>query len=74
MTLAWRNFLKKKKIRLVVVGTGYFSQFHYDAWQRLGVEIVGICSLDKNEAIKYSKAFDNCRVFLNFEGVLVVPI
>ena len=60
-----------KKIRLAVVGTGYFSQFHYDAWQRLGVEIVGICSLDKNEAIKYSKVFDNCRVFLNFEEMLI---
>ena len=43
----------KKKIRLVVVGTGYFSQFHYDAWQRLGVKIVGL-SLAENEAIKYS--------------------
>ena len=59
----------KKKIRLAVVGTGYFSQFHYDAWQRLGVKIVGICSLDENEAIKYSKIFDDCRVFLNFKDM-----
>jgi predicted dehydrogenase len=61
----------KKKIRLVVVGTGYFSQFHYDAWERLGVKIVGICSLDENEAKKYSHAFDNCKVYLNFEEMIV---
>jgi len=61
----------KKKIRLVVVGTGYFSQFHYDAWERLGVEIVGICSLDENQAKKYSHAFDNCKVYLNFEEMIV---
>jgi len=59
-----------KKIRLAVVGTGYFSQFHYDAWQRLGVEIVGICSLDEKEAKKYSHVFDNCKVFLNFEEMI----
>ena len=61
----------KKKIRLVVVGTGYFSQFHYDAWERLGVKIVGICSLYENEAKKYSHAFDNCKVYLNFEEMIV---
>ena len=61
----------KKKIRLVVVGTGYFSQFHYDAWERLGVKIVGICSLDENEAKKYSYALDNCKVYLNFEEMII---
>ena len=31
-------------IRVAVVGAGYFSQFHYDAWRRIpGIEIVGIC-------------------------------
>jgi predicted dehydrogenase len=56
---------------LVVVGTGYFSQFHCDVWERLGVKIVGICSLDENEAKKYSHAFDNCKVYLNFEEMIV---
>ena len=44
----------KNKIRLAIVGTGYFSQFHYDAWERLNVEVVAICSLNKNEALARS--------------------
>ena len=60
----------KKNIRLAVVGTGYFSQFHYDAWKRLNVDLVGICSLNKDEAIRYSKQFQNCEVFLDFETMI----
>jgi predicted dehydrogenase len=31
------------RVRVAVVGTGYFSQYHYDAWQRMDdVEIAGI--------------------------------
>ena len=60
----------KKNIRLAVVGTGYFSQFHYDAWKRLNVGLVGICSLNKDEASKYSKQFQNCEVFLDFETMI----
>ena len=60
----------KKSIRLVVVGTGYFSQFHYDAWKRLNVNLVGICSLNENEASKYSKQFQNCEVFFDFETMI----
>lgn len=60
----------KKNIRLAVVGTGYFSQFHYDAWKRLNVDLVGICSLNKDEASKYSKQFQNCEVFLDFETMI----
>lgn len=31
------------RLRLVVVGTGFFSQYHYDAWSRIPeVEIIGI--------------------------------
>ena len=61
----------KSKMRISVVGTGYFSQFHYDAWKRLGVKIVGVCSLNKNEATEISELFDNCEIFLNFEKMLI---
>ena len=60
----------KKNIRLAVLGTGYFSQFHYDAWKRLNVDLVGICSLNKDEANKYSKQFQNCEIFLDFETMI----
>jgi predicted dehydrogenase len=34
-------------LKVAVVGTGYFSQFHFDAWRRLpAVKLVGVCSLD----------------------------
>nr|MDJ0613171.1 Gfo/Idh/MocA family oxidoreductase [Rhizobiaceae bacterium] len=38
-------------LRVACVGTGYFSQFHYDAWRRIeAVELVGAASLSKDEA------------------------
>ena len=60
----------KNKIRLSIVGTGYFSQFHYDAWKRLGVEVIAICSLNKNEALERSKQFNNCKVFSDFKTMI----
>ncbi len=34
-------------VRVAVVGTGYFSRYHFDAWRRIaGVELVAVCSLD----------------------------
>jgi D-apiose dehydrogenase len=34
-------------LKVAVAGTGYFSQFHLDAWRRLpGVKLVAACSLD----------------------------
>lgn len=40
-----------RKLKVAVVGTGYFSQFHFDAWSRCpDVEIVGVSSLDRDAA------------------------
>ena len=39
------------------------SMEKYGELAKLGLEIIGICSLDKKETIKYSKAFDNCKAF-----------
>ena len=60
----------KKKIRIAIVGTGYFSQFHYDAWKRLEVSVVAICSLNKNEALYFSKKFNNCPIYYNFKKMI----
>ena len=41
----------KRKLRGLLVGAGYFSDFHLDAWQRMsGASIVGICDLDEAKA------------------------
>ncbi|MGF1525706.1 MAG: Gfo/Idh/MocA family protein [Candidatus Competibacterales bacterium] len=43
-------------LRVAGVGAGYFSQFHYDAWQRLAaeglVEWVGVCDRDVQRAVE----------------------
>lgn len=45
-------------LRIATVGTGYFSQFHYDAWRRCeGVELVGIADLNFASAQKLADAF-----------------
>ena len=39
------------RIKGVCIGAGYFSQFHYRAWQRLSqVKIVGVCDLELGKA------------------------
>ena len=58
------------KIRIAIVGTGYFSKFHFDAWIRLDVNIVAICSLNKNEAIYYSQKLNNCPIYSNFKKMI----
>ena len=41
----------KPKITVACIGTGYFSKFHYDAWQRIeGVKLVASVSLSIKEA------------------------
>ena len=40
-----------RKLRVAAVGTGYFSQFHYDAWSRCAdVELVGVADLNQSQA------------------------
>jgi len=61
-------------IRLAVVGTGFFSRFHYDAWKRLAAEtdlrLVGVCSLDQREAEAVAGTFEGCEAFDDFETML----
>jgi len=46
------------KIRGMCVGAGYFSPFHFDAWQRIDdVEIVAICDLDREKAARAANEF-----------------
>ncbi|MBI2477564.1 MAG: Gfo/Idh/MocA family oxidoreductase, partial [Planctomycetia bacterium] len=39
------------KFKAVAIGAGYFSQFHFDAWQRIPeVELLAICDADASRA------------------------
>ena len=58
--------------RVAVAGTGYFSRFHYDAWQRLGVDLVGCCSLDGAQAAEVAAEFEVARTFIDFAKMLDV--
>lgn len=46
------------KLKGIIVGAGYFSRFHHDAWSRIdGVEIVANCDRDVGKARAYADEF-----------------
>jgi len=48
-----------KRLRVAVTGTGYFSQFHFDAWSRCPeVDLVGVCSLDAEAAVEIGAKYE----------------
>jgi predicted dehydrogenase len=49
--------------RLAIIGCGYFSAFHQEAWGRLPVEVVAICDADRAKAEAAASAFRAARVF-----------
>ena len=57
-------------MRVAAVGTGFFSQFHYDAWSRLPVELVGVCDLDVARAEEIAKKFPGAKSFGDFAQML----
>lgn len=51
-------------LRGVAVGAGYFSQFHYDAWQRLpDASLVALCDRDEARARAMADRFGIARVY-----------
>jgi predicted dehydrogenase len=60
----------RERMTLAVVGTGYFSQFHLDAWSRLDVPVTAICSLNKFEATKAAKKIKHCAIFDDYNKML----
>ena len=74
------------KRRGLLIGAGYFSEFHLDAWQRLaGAEIVCICDLDEAKARRAADRFgvaDVCcsvtealkRTDLDFVDIATAPV
>ncbi|HEX4273366.1 MAG TPA: Gfo/Idh/MocA family oxidoreductase [Rhizomicrobium sp.] len=53
-----------KRFRGVAVGTGYFSQYHFDAWRRCeGAEITAIAGLDAAQAQATAARYGIARVY-----------
>ena len=63
---------KNKILKIAIIGTGYFSQYHFDAWKRLKVELVGVCSLDLKKAKSVASSFKNCKYFSDYEEMIKV--
>ncbi len=62
------------QLRGAVIGAGYFSQFHYDAWSRIDdVEIVACCDLDETKAQPIAAQYDIPCVVTDYRELLDQP-
>jgi predicted dehydrogenase len=62
-----------KKLRGTIVGAGYFSQFHGEAWSRINqVEITAICDRNVEKARLYAKKYNIAGVYSELEEMLDV--
>jgi D-apiose dehydrogenase len=61
-----------ERIRLAVVGTGYFSQFHYEAWSRIPeVQLVALaCRTNLERAKQVADTYGVGEVFCDVEQML----
>ena len=60
-----------KRLRGVAVGTGYFSQFHFDAWSRMDeVEMVAVCDIDQQRAQQAAATYGISAVYTDFAQML----
>ena len=57
-------------LRVATVGAGYFSQFHHDAWQRLGVRLVGVCDRDERKAATFAERYGADAHFSDVNALL----
>ena len=58
-------------LKVAGVGAGYFSHYHYDAWQRIGcVDVVAICDRDLMRAHSTAKRHGIPLVFDQFSAML----
>ncbi|MDF9797920.1 putative dehydrogenase [Catalinimonas alkaloidigena] len=61
----------KTKLKGVCIGAGYFSQFHYDAWQRIPeVNITALCDHDKKKAEATARKFGIPKVYQDYREML----
>jgi D-apiose dehydrogenase len=62
---------RDREYRGLLVGAGYFSRFHLDAWQRMaGARIVAVCDLDVQKARAAADSFGISAVFEDFDEAL----
>jgi predicted dehydrogenase len=59
------------ELRVAVIGAGYFSHFHYDAWSRIdGVDVVACCDIDETKANEVAKKYGIAKVYADYQKML----
>ena len=64
------------QLKGVCIGAGYFSQFHYDGWYRLGrraintAEITALCDTDQSKAEAIAQKFNIPSVYTDYQEML----
>jgi len=60
-----------RRLKGVAVGAGYFSQFHYDAWDRIPeVELTACCDLDRQRAEAAREQYHIARSYTDYAEML----
>ena len=61
-------------LRVATVGTGYFSQFHYNGWRRMAaegvVDLVGVCNRTVENAQAFAERYGIAAVYSDFAQML----
>ena len=58
-------------LKVAGIGAGYFAQYHYDAWQRIGdIELVAVCDLDASRARSTAQRHGIPVVFTDVEAMI----
>lgn len=55
----------------VAVGAGYFSQFHFDGWNRIdGVQLAAVCDVNKDAAKQAAAQYEISETYSDFGAML----
>ena len=58
-------------LKVAGIGAGYFAQYHYDAWQRIGeIRLEAVCDLDASRAQSTAKRHGIPAVFTDVEAMI----
>ena len=58
-------------LKVAGIGAGYFAQYHYDAWQRIGeIRLEAVCDLDTYRAQSTAKRHGIPAVFTDVEAMI----
>jgi len=61
-------------LRAAVVGTGFIGPVHVEALQRIGVEVVGLCSSHPDRAQAKARRLGVLKVYSTYEELLADPL